>query len=64
MAQKERTHMTNDLLSGCDIGAVKTFGDGKLYGYIITPLCLIPIGKELGIHIQLKNWKPQTIFYQ
>lgn len=64
MAQKENPHKITDLLADCKTDAVITFGGGELCGFIVTPMCFIPIGKELGVHIQLKNWKPQTILYQ
>ncbi len=58
MAQKRSLHKVNDLLADCKMDEVLTFGEGKLCGYIVTPMCLIPIGKELGIHIQLERWTP------
>ena len=58
MAQKGCLHKVNDLLADCKMDKVITLGDGKLYGYIVTPSCLVPIGKELGIYIQLERWTP------
>ena len=45
MAQKGRLHKINDLPTGCKMDKVITLGDDELCGYIITPSCLIPIGK-------------------
>ena len=53
MAQKGCPHKVSDLLADCKTDAVLTF-DGKLYGYIVTPSCLVLIGEELGIYIQLE----------
>lgn len=58
MAQKKNPHKIGDLLADCKTDAVLTFGDGELCGYIVTPTCLIPIGKKLGVHIQLERWAP------
>lgn len=64
MAQKGCLYKINDLLADCKTDAVITLGDGKLCGYIVTPSCLIPIGEELGICIQLEKWEPQSILHQ
>ena len=58
MAQKGCLHKIIELLADCKTDAVITLGDGELCGYIITPTCFVPIGKELGIYIQLERWTP------
>ena len=63
MAQKGCPHKVSDLLTDCKTDAVLTFGDGKLYGYIVTPSCLVLIGEELGIYIQLERWEPQSLLH-
>jgi hypothetical protein len=37
---------------------VVIFGGGRLYGYLITPAGILPVGEEIGTSIQLRNWNP------
>lgn len=62
MAQKEIPHKITDLLADCKMEKGIIFGEGRLCGFIITPTCLIPIGKELGTFIQLERWTPLQSF--
>lgn len=58
MAQRGCLRKASDLLADCEIDEVLIFGGGSFYGYLLTPAGILPVGEDLGIHIQLGRWEP------